>query len=65
MGFNDIDREWMDKCQNHPEKYQIAIYNGIFVKIIGEEKFCHQFNMTGIFFIKQLLDYIGCNAELG
>lgn len=64
MGFNEEDKEWLDRCRINPEKYHIIVDNdSICVEWDDPDDF-YEFNTYGTYFIQQLLDYIGCISVL-
>lgn len=74
MGFNDEDREWMDKCITEPCKHKLKIkrmhslkygtdYTAVYVIDDYSGTILHKFAMYDQYFIAQLLDYAKCNVE--
>ena len=65
LGLNEEDRYWLFKCMNSPDLYQINIdVDAIYVANIKTNEALHQFALNGACFIEQLLDFIGCTAEI-
>ncbi len=65
--MNKVDKEWLGKCKKYPKRYKIYVDNDCvsvcdFQYEDGEA--VHTFSEYGYFFALQLLQYIGCNAEM-
>lgn len=56
---------WLEKCKEEPEKYRIDVDNDcIFVTDLGQDECVHTFSSYGYEFALELLQYIGCNADM-
>jgi hypothetical protein len=63
MSVKDI--EWIEKCKENPERYKIYVDNDdIFVCDCKENEVIYTFAEFGYYFALQLLQYIGCNADM-
>lgn len=59
------DIKWLDKCKSEPEHYKIYVDNDcISVEDLGQEESVHIFATFGYEFALELLQYIGCNADM-
>jgi len=64
MEFTIEEKEWLEKCKQDPERYTIYVDNDcINVVDKDDEDFDFTFNEYGHYFIEQILNYVGCNAE--
>lgn len=73
--MNFKDKEWLEKCKTHPEKYEISVDNDcISVREVNpyEEDTAEWYNFDGKYynfskfgeyFIVGLLNYIGVKAD--
>lgn len=64
--FTDEEKGWIEKCKAEPQRYRIAVDNDCIA--VGD--WAHEganiftFAEFGYEFARQLLRYIGCNAEM-
>lgn len=62
--FNSVEKEWLKKCIQHPNKYRVDVDNdAIFVTDTKEEECVFSFDDYGYYFAVNLLKHIGCNAD--
>ena len=59
-----IEKEWIEKCQKEPSRYKIWVDNDcITVEDTQDEDFDFAFSEYGYYFVKELLEYMGCNVD--
>lgn len=60
------DVEWLEKCKHNPERYKIFVDNDcVDVCDLNEGgESVYTFHEYGYYFALQLLQYIGCNADM-
>ena len=62
--FNSIEKAWLEKCTQQPDKYKVEVDNdAIFVTDIEENDCVFSFDDFGYHFALNLLKHIGCNAD--
>lgn len=65
-GMSVKDIEWIEKCKENPEHYKIYVDNDD-ISVCDcekEEELVYTFAEYGYYFALQLLQYIGCNADM-
>lgn len=56
---------WLGKCKGEPEKYRIDVDNDCTsVTDLEQDECVHTFSSYGYEFALELLQYIGCNADM-
>lgn len=59
------DTEWLEKCKSEPERYQIDVDNDcVSVTDLEMDESVYNFGTYGYEFALELLQYIGCNADM-
>ena len=62
--MTEQDRQWIAKCVENKDKYAIMVDNDcIFVVDKEKDKDVYTFNEYGYYFARDLLYYIGCDAD--
>lgn len=63
--MNEKDIRWLENCKSEPERYRIDIDNDcVFVTDLEQDDCVHTFGTYGYEFALELLQYIGCNADM-
>lgn len=63
--MNKTDIEWLEKCKAESERYKIYVDNDcISVTDLEQDECVHTFSSYGYEFALELLQYIGCNADM-
>ena len=58
------DMLWIEKCKEEKEKYSVMVDNDcIFVVDKEKDEDVYTFNEYGYYFARDLLCYIGCDAD--
>ena len=58
------DMTWLERCKEEKEKYAIMVDNDcVFVDDKGKCECVYTFNEYGYYFVRDLLYYIGCDAD--
>lgn len=56
---------WLEKCKEESEKYRIVVDNDcISVTDLEQDECVHTFSSYGYELALELLQYIGCNADM-
>lgn len=63
--MNDKDKEWLEKCIREPKRYKVCVDNDL-VNVLDEtiEESVHSFEKYAEYFALQLLQHMGCNADM-
>lgn len=66
MMWKKEDEEWLEKCINNPNKYQILVDNDdvFVVDVQNEESEClYTFSSFGYDMLLHVLEFLKCNVE--
>lgn len=59
------DIMWLEQCKQNPRRYKIWVDNDcLCVEDVVEENNVHTFESFGYKFARDLLEHIGCSAEM-
>lgn len=59
-----LEKEWLLKCKQNPDKYKIWVDNDIiYVDDLQKEECVFDFENYGYEFVKDLLEHLGYNVD--
>lgn len=62
--MKEQDKLWIEKCKSDRSRYTVMVDNDcIFVDDAETGECVHTFSEYGYYFAKDLLQYIGCDAD--